>query len=124
MKTIVDTIFKQSLDIQEQVVIERSRKGKTDKNNRSNTTRKVVWRILSYKDKVKILRNAKKLKGRNIFINEDFCQATLDHRKGVGKEAQRSREEGKIVYLQHKSFAVKKKNNTGQCLVKTTYMKN
>ena len=51
---------------------------KTDKNKKSNTARTIVCRILNYQDKVKILRNAKKLKGKNIFINQDFRQATLD----------------------------------------------
>ena len=39
-----------------------------DKNKKSNTPRTIVCRILNYKDKVKILRNAKKLKTKNIFI--------------------------------------------------------
>ena len=50
---------------------------KIDKNKKSNTARTIVCRILNYQDKVKILRNAKKLKDKNIFINHDFCQATL-----------------------------------------------
>ena len=51
---------------------------KTDKNKKSNTARTIACRILNYQDKVKILRNGKKLKGKNIFINQDFRQATLD----------------------------------------------
>ena len=72
---------------------------KTDKSKKGNTPRTIVCRILNYKDKVKILRNAKKLKGKNIFINEDFCQATLDHRKELWKEVKLLREEGKTAYL-------------------------
>ena len=72
---------------------------KTDKTKKGNTPRTIVCRILNYKDKVKILRNAKKLKGKNIVINEDFYQSTLDHRKELWKEVKCLREEGKIVYL-------------------------
>ena len=70
-----------------EVVIERAHRVKRDKNKKSNIPRTIVCRILNYKDKVKILENAKKLKISNIFINEDFCQATLDHRKELWKEA-------------------------------------
>ena len=75
------TLFKESLGIEEEVVVERAHRVKTDKNKKGNPPRTIICRILNYKDKVKILRNAKKLKGKNIFKKEDFCQATLDHRK-------------------------------------------
>ena len=47
-------LVKESLGITEKGVIEKAHRVKTDKN------KKVVWKILNYKDKVKILRNAKK----------------------------------------------------------------
>ena len=70
------TLFKESLGIEDEVVIERAHRVKTDKSKKSNTARAIVCRILNCKDKVKILRNIKKLKNKNSFINEDFCQAT------------------------------------------------
>ena len=54
------TLFKESLGIEEEV--ERAHRVRTDKSKKSNTPRTIVFRILNYKDKVKILRNAKKLK--------------------------------------------------------------
>ena len=51
-------------------------------------------------------------------MKEDFCQATLDYRKELWKEAKRLREKSKIAYLQYRSILVKRKDNTGQCLVK------
>ena len=75
-KTALCTLFKESLGIEDEVVIERAHRVKTDKSKKSNTARTIVCRILNYKDKVKILRNVKKLKSKNIFKNEDFCQAT------------------------------------------------
>ena len=71
-------------------------------NKKRNTPKTIVYRILNHKNKVKILRNAKNWKGKNIFINEDFGQATLDHRKEVWKEVKRLSEEGKIAYLQYR----------------------
>ena len=54
---------------------------KTDKNKKGNIPRTIVCRILNYKDNVKVPRNSKKTESKNIFINEDFCQATLDYRE-------------------------------------------
>ena len=93
----LDIRFKESLGIEEEVVIERAHRVKTDKSKKGNTPRTVVCRILNYKDKFKQLRNAKK--GKNIFINDDFHQATLKQRKELWKEVKRLREEGKIPYL-------------------------
>ena len=51
------TLFKESLGIEEKVVIEKAHSVKTDKSKKGNTPRTIVCRILNYKDKVKILRN-------------------------------------------------------------------
>ena len=99
-------LFKENLDIEEEVVTERTHRVKTDKSKKGNTSKTIVCTILNYVDKVKILRNAKKLKGKNIFINEDFCQATLDHRKELWKEVKRLKEEGKIAYHQYRFTVV------------------
>ena len=57
----LDALFKESLvDIEEEVVIERANRVKTDKSKKGNAPRTIVCRILNYKGKVKILRNAKK----------------------------------------------------------------
>ena len=55
--------------MEEEVAIERRHIVKTDKSTKGNAPRTIICRILNYKDKVTILRNAKKLKGKNIFIN-------------------------------------------------------
>ena len=112
-KKELDMPFKESMSTEEEVVIERAHRVKIDKNKKGNTPRTIVCRILNHKDKVKILKNTKKLKGKNIVINEDFCQATLDHRKELWKEVKRLREEGNIAYLQCRSIVVKRKDNTG-----------
>ena len=69
----LDTLFKESLGIEEEVVTERAHRLKKDNKKKSNRPRTIICRILNYKDKVKIPKNAKKLKRKNIFINEDFC---------------------------------------------------
>ena len=99
MQKIVDTPFKESLGIEEEVVIERPQRMKINKSQTGNGPRIVVCRILSYKNKGTILGMPKKLKGKNILIKEGFCQATLDYRKELWKEVKRLREEVKIAYF-------------------------
>ena len=64
----IQNIFKEKLGIKN-INIERAHrsKGKTS----SNKPRTIVCKLLSYKQKKEVLKNAKKLKGSNIFINED-----------------------------------------------------
>ena len=101
-KKELDPLFKESLGIEVEVVIERTHRIKTDKSMKGNTVGIIVCRILNYKDKVKILRNAKKVKFKNIFRNEDFFQDTLDHHKQLWKEVKYLREEGNIAYIHWK----------------------
>ena len=54
------TLFKESLGIEEEAVIERAHRMKTDKSEKKNTPRTIVCRILNYRGKVKILGNATK----------------------------------------------------------------
>ena len=54
------TLFKESLGIEEEAVIEWAHRVKTDKSKKSDTPRTIVCRILNYRGKVKILGNAKK----------------------------------------------------------------
>ena len=46
------------------------KKSKYDKKDQLPT---VVSKLLSYKDKVKVLRNCKKLKGSHMYLKEVFC---------------------------------------------------
>ena len=85
------------------------KKSKYDNNDQPRT---ILCKLLSYKDKFKVLQNCKKLKGSHICINEDFCQAMLQYRNELWKEVKRlHQEEDKIAYLQYRSIVVKDKNN-------------
>ena len=60
-------------------------------------------RFLNYKDKDQVLAKfrEKKLWNRNIFINEDFSDYTLEVRKELFKKAKIARENGmyaKVIY--------------------------
>ena len=64
-------------------------------------------------DKTNILKNTKKLKGKNIFINEDFSNETMELRKELWEKVKKHREEGKIAYLHYKNVVVKGRSDQG-----------
>ena len=66
-------------------------------------------KLLRFKDKTKIFQNANKLKGQNIFINNDFSKATLELRKDLMVEVKRLRELGKIAYLNYTTIVSREK---------------
>ena len=60
-----------------------------------------------------ILRNVHKLKGNDIFINEDFSKQTADLRKELWKEVKLLRSEGKIDSLNYRIVVTKRRVNGG-----------
>ena len=61
--------------------------------------RQIVVQFNSYKNKLDILRNCKKLKGTNFSVFEDFSKETASIRKEKWKEVLKNRKDGKISYL-------------------------
>ena len=97
----VQDMFAQKLGLDD---TETERAHRAKRNNRdSNTNRPqtIIVKLLRFKYKTKIFQNAKKLKGQNIFINNDFSKATLELRKDLMAEAKRLRELGKTAYLNY-----------------------
>ena len=60
-----------------------------------------------------ILRNVHKLKGSDIFINEDFSKQTTDLRKELRKEVKQLHSEGKTAYLNYRTVITKRRDNEG-----------
>ncbi|XP_065665718.1 putative leucine-rich repeat-containing protein DDB_G0290503 [Hydra vulgaris] len=76
--------------------------------------RTIVIKLLNYKDKVKILKNANKLKGSGIYINEDFSLETTIIRKKLLEESKTHRINGKYSVVIYDKLIVKefrKKNH-------------
>ena len=71
--------------------------------------RQIVVQFSSYKNKLDILRNCKKLKGTNFSIFEDFSKETASIRKEKWKEVLKNRKDGKISYLQYKTVICKER---------------
>ena len=93
-------------------IIEKARRANKSKYGKRDQSRTIMCKLLSYKNKIKVLQNCKKLKGTHICINDDFCQATQQYRKELRKEVKRFRKvEDKIADLQYRSIVVKDKNS-------------
>ena len=110
----VQSLIKDKLGIAENIVIERAHRIKKKGNSENpGKPRTIVCRFLNYKDKTNILKNAKKLKGKNIFINEDLPHETMELHKELWEKVKKHREEDKIAYIHYRTIVIKRRNNQG-----------
>ena len=102
---ILHNLFKEKLEL-ENILVERAHrvgnKGKNDK-------RTIVLKLASFKDKLKIISEARKLKGTNISINEDYSKETLEIRKEKWKEVKELRKNGTYAILVYDKVVIKGK---------------
>ena len=85
------------------VVIERAHRVGETKEDRERT---IVLKLLNYKDKINILRNARKLKGSGIYINEDFSRQTMLIRRELRAEMRELREQGIYAVIKYDQLYV------------------
>lgn len=69
--------------------------------------RMIVLKLKSWKDKERILKEAKRLKGTNIFISEDYSKETMEIRSELWKKVKKHREDGKYAVINYKSLVVR-----------------
>ena len=92
---------KLQLDTGDMVIERAHRTGKKDASK--DKPRTIIVQFNSYRDKIRILKNCKKLKGSNLSIYEDFSKETMEIRKEKWKEVMDNRRKGKISYLQYRT---------------------
>ncbi|XP_065664399.1 uncharacterized protein LOC136086060 [Hydra vulgaris] len=93
----VQKMFEDTLGLKS-IQIERAHR--TGFRNTHKTRPKVV-KLLNYKDKVEILKQAKNLKGKNIYINEDYCAETTIMRNELREQLKKEREGGKYAVISY-----------------------
>lgn len=71
--------------------------------------RVIVARFERFGDREAAIRNARKLKGTGIFINEDLCAASQELRKSQFPLMKKAREEGKIAFFKHTKLIIKER---------------
>ena len=66
----------------------------------------VVW-FEKLSDREAEIRNARKLKGTGIFVNEDLCPASMEKKREQFPLMKKEREEGKIAFFRHTRLVIK-----------------
>jgi hypothetical protein len=100
----ISKLLREQLEIKEQIQIERAHRTGPKQTKKDRT---IIIKLLNYKDKEKILRNANKLKGSGIFINEDFCKETNGIRSELRKQMKEERQKGKYAFISYDKLIVK-----------------
>lgn len=71
--------------------------------------RPVVVRFERFRDREATIRNARKLKGTGIYINEDLCPASQELKKSQILLMKQAREDGKIAFFRYTKLIIKEK---------------
>ena len=73
--------------------------------------RTIVARFSSYCDRESVMRNARKLKGTNIFVNDDLCPASQVVKNAQMPLLKQARQQGKIAFFRHTKLIIKERYN-------------
>ncbi|KAK3884929.1 hypothetical protein Pcinc_010772 [Petrolisthes cinctipes] len=71
----------------------------------------VTARFEKFHEREAVMRNARKLKGSNIYIDEDLCQTSQEIRKSQIPLMKKARAEGKIAFFKHTRLIIKDKSD-------------
>ena len=75
------------MGIEKDIIIERAnRKKRNYKDKDKKRPRTIVLRLANVKDKNIILKNLNKLKGSDVYVNEEFNKETTELRKKLWEE--------------------------------------
>ena len=74
---------------------------------RPNKPRQIVAKLLSYKDRDRIIQASKKLKGTGIYVNEDLSSRVIQRRKQQQDKLIEARKDGKIAYFNMDRLIIK-----------------
>ena len=100
----IQLLATEKLGINENIQIERAHRVGRPNPQRHRT---IVAKFLRYNDKENLIRNSRKLKGTNIFINEDLCEASQAKRREQLPQLKQARSQGKIAYFVHTRLVIK-----------------
>lgn len=93
----VQSLFNEKLDINVQLE-NANRIGKTSPSS-SSKPRLVIVRFNRVSERQSVMRSSSKLKGTNIFLNDDVSRATMVIRKEKMEELKTKRKQGYIAYF-------------------------
>ena len=71
--------------------------------------RTIVVKFSSFKERDAIIREARTVKPRGVYVNEDYSQRVITRRKELLPQMREARERGKVAYLSFDKLIVKDK---------------
>lgn len=71
--------------------------------------RPIIARFSRFCDREAVMRNVSKLRGTNIFVNEDLCPASQAIRKAQIPMMKQARRDGKVAFFRHTKLIIKEK---------------
>lgn len=93
---------------QKHIEIERAHRiGRPLADGDGKRPRSMIVKLFRHKDKLEILSKASKLKGTNIYINEDYSDAVRQKRKELLPEMRAARARGEWAYLKYDRLVVR-----------------
>ena len=87
--------------------VERVHCVKRRKGDKSKKLHSIICNLLSFKEERLIMNNSNKLKGKNIFIDEDNSFETMEYTKKLWDEIKYLRSQGQIGYFNYQSIVNK-----------------
>lgn len=76
-----------------------------------NANRTIVLRLHNWKDKQRVFQRVNRLKGKKIYVNEDFSPETNAIRKKLWEDVKKYRSEDKYARLTYRSIIVRDRDN-------------
>lgn len=73
--------------------------------------RPIVARFSRFCDREAVMRNSNKLRGTNIFVNEDLCASSQAVKNAQMPQLKQARAQGKIAYFRHTKLIIKERTN-------------
>ena len=68
--------------------------------------RSIVVKFLSYKDRERVMKERRKLKGTRVFVREDYSDRVAETRRQLYPDMLEARRNGKIAYLRYNKLIV------------------
>lgn len=99
-KEVVDELFCKKLNVSCNSI------GRIHRLGRQAGNRPVIMYLQDFTEKQEILKNAKKLKGTEIFIQNDYSRCTLRRRKLLWESGKIDKANGKKPYLVHDKLRI------------------
>ncbi|XP_063855967.1 uncharacterized protein LOC135097826 isoform X1 [Scylla paramamosain] len=90
------------------LVLERAHRVGTRREHKPRT---IVARFSRFCDREAVVRNANKLKGTNIFLNDDLCPASQAAKNAQMPLLKQAKAQGKIAFFRHTKLIVRERYN-------------